>query len=66
MEKNQEKLNKLQQKSNTNLQKFINSAFDMVSEAKDINDRIIEIQEAMKAGEEEKEEKEKKLNKKYV
>jgi len=43
------KLQKLQTKSNANLQKFITSAFDMVSEAQDINERITEIQELLKA-----------------
>ena len=45
----QDKLNKLQQKANTNLQKFINQAFDMVAEAGDINERIKEIQDILKA-----------------
>jgi hypothetical protein len=39
----EDKKQKLVQKSNANLQKFINSAFDMVSEAQDINERIKEI-----------------------
>lgn len=42
-----EKLQKLQQKANGNLQKFINSAFEMVSEATDINERIKEINDLL-------------------
>ncbi len=44
-----DKLQKLQQKANGNLQKFISSAFDMVAEANDINERIKEIQDLLKA-----------------
>jgi len=53
----QDKLQKLQVKANGNLQKFINSAFDMVSEANDINERIKEIQDLLKAEEVKKESK---------
>lgn len=51
----QQKLGDLQRKSQANLQKFISYAFEMVSEAKDIEERIREIQELLK--EEPKEEK---------
>ena len=39
----EDKLAKLKAKSNVNLQKFINSAFDMVSENNDIQERMNEI-----------------------
>lgn len=44
----EDKLQKLQVKANSNLQKFINSAFEMVAESNDINERIREIQDLLK------------------
>jgi hypothetical protein len=44
----QTKLTQLQAKSNANLQKFIDSAFFMVAEARDIEERKNEIQELLK------------------
>jgi hypothetical protein len=48
-----DKLNKLQQKANANLQKFINCAFEMVSESNDLNERIKEVQDLLAAEPEE-------------
>jgi hypothetical protein len=51
-----DKLNKLQQKANGNLQRLIATAFEVVAEAQDINERITEIQNLLKAEELEKKE----------
>ena len=40
----QKKISQLQQKSQTNLQKFIGQAFDMVNDANDIQERILDLQ----------------------
>lgn len=52
----QDKLNKLQQKANNNLQKLVATAFEVVAEANDINERITEIQNLLKVEPEIKEE----------
>jgi hypothetical protein len=45
----QEKLQKLQTKYNGNLQKLITCAFEVVAEAQDLNERVKEIQDLLKA-----------------
>ena len=52
MAKEQEdKLQKLQQKANVNLQRLVSTAFEVVAEAGDINERMKEIQDLLKAEE---------------
>ena len=46
-----DKLQKLQAKANINLQKLVSTAFEVVAEAGDINERIKEIQDLLKAEE---------------
>jgi hypothetical protein len=48
-----DKLQKLQQKKNSNWQKFITSAFEMVQESQDLEERTKEIEELLKAAPEE-------------
>jgi hypothetical protein len=45
----EDKLSKLQVKSQVNLNKLITCAFEVVAEAQDINERVKEIQELLKA-----------------
>jgi hypothetical protein len=44
----EQKLAQLQAKANTNLQRFIDSAFLMVENARDIDERIKELQELLR------------------
>lgn len=45
----EEKLLKLQQKATANLQRLISTAFEVVAEAQDINERLKEVQELLQA-----------------
>lgn len=45
----EEKLNKLQAKANSNLQKLISTAFEVVMEAQDLDERMKEVKALLDA-----------------